>query len=137
MPTRAVLKGPSGDCWNITMCQKEGNAIMQHGWQQFYKDHFLGDHEFLLFRHNGNMCFDVEIFDKSGCERKNVSITRTHRDSTAEIKEEEIDITKIRETGRQVQISRKYKRKTTEEQNSAFLGSSVELHQVKKSKRKA
>ncbi|XP_022725070.1 B3 domain-containing protein Os01g0723500-like [Durio zibethinus] len=118
MPSEAVLKGPSGDCWNITVCQQKGNTIMQHGWQQFYQDHSLGDNEFLLFRHNGNMCFDVQIFYKSGCERKIVSITRTHRDSIVEIKEEEIDFSKIGETEPQVQTSGKGKRKSTAEKNS-------------------
>ncbi|XWS54854.1 hypothetical protein CRYUN_Cryun10bG0125400 [Craigia yunnanensis] len=117
MPTRAVLRGPSGDCWNITMCQQEKNRVMRHGWQQFYQDHSLGDDEFLLFRYNGNMCFDVQIFDKSGCERKKVSIARTHQNSAMELKEEEMDITEIEETEPQVQ-TRTGKRKSTEQKNA-------------------
>ena len=105
---------------------------MQHGWQQFYRDQSLRDDELLLFRHNDNMYFDVQVFDKSGCERKNVSITRTHQDSVMEIKEEEMDITEIEETKPQVQTRRNGKRKSTEEKIQALLGSNVE--QVEKLK---
>ncbi|XVE93294.1 hypothetical protein REPUB_Repub01dG0178500 [Reevesia pubescens] len=118
IPSKAVLKGPSGDYWNITMWQKKGNIIMQHGWHQFYQDHSLGNNELLLFRYNGNMCFDVQIFDQSGVERKNVLITRKHQDSNAEIKEEEIDTIDVGETGAQVETSRQGKRKSKEETNS-------------------
>ncbi|XVF67653.1 hypothetical protein PTKIN_Ptkin10aG0138700 [Pterospermum kingtungense] len=129
VPDRAVLKGPSGDCWNITLSQREeGDITLRHGWKQFYQDHSLGDNEFLLFRHNGNMCFDVQIFDKSGLERKNVPITgrSTHPDTAMKIKEEEIDITET-EPPDKVQTRRNgYKRKPiTEEQNT---GSSSKKH---------
>ncbi|TYH85440.1 hypothetical protein ES332_D02G266700v1 [Gossypium tomentosum] len=52
-------------------------------------DHSLGDNDLLVFRHNGNMCFDVQIFDKTGVERKTGPMTGKHRDCSVEIKEED------------------------------------------------
>ncbi|KAL1114363.1 hypothetical protein V6Z11_D02G250200 [Gossypium hirsutum] len=63
--------------------------VIQHGWDQFYKDHSLGDNDLLVFRPNGNMCFDVQIFDKTGVERKTGPMTGKHRDCSVEIKEED------------------------------------------------
>ncbi|KAK6282642.1 hypothetical protein POUND7_016467 [Theobroma cacao] len=119
IPTRAVLRGPSGDYWKITMCKQDRSTIMQHGWQQFYQNHCLGDKDFLVLRYNGNMCFDVQIFEKSGCERNCVSITRTHQDSTEKIKEEEMDLTDMVKTKSQVQIGGKAKKKSAEEKDLA------------------
>ncbi|XP_057963541.1 B3 domain-containing protein Os11g0197600-like isoform X2 [Malania oleifera] len=76
----ATLKGPSGNIWNVKLTQVAGCTYIQDGWQQFFKDNCLGDNEFLLFRYDGNMSFDVQIFDKSGCERVlDASITRKHQ----------------------------------------------------------
>ncbi|TYG81014.1 hypothetical protein ES288_D02G263200v1 [Gossypium darwinii] len=73
----------------ITLCRNKRNMVIQHGWDQFYKDHSLGDNDLLVFRHNGNMCFDVQIFDKTGVERKTGPMTGKHRDCSVEIKEED------------------------------------------------
>ncbi|KAK6282641.1 hypothetical protein POUND7_016466 [Theobroma cacao] len=65
------------------------------------------------------MCFDVQIFEKSGCERNCVSITRMHQDSTEKIKEEEMDVTDTVKTKSQVQIGGKAKKKSAEEKDLA------------------
>ncbi|KAK5837911.1 hypothetical protein PVK06_006638 [Gossypium arboreum] len=63
--------------------------VIQYGWDQFHKDHSLGDNDLLVFRHNGNMCFDVQIFDKTGVERETGPMTGKHRGFSVEIKEED------------------------------------------------
>lgn len=131
--SRAVLKGPSGDSWNITLYQQEGgNVTIGHGWKQFYQHHSLGDYEFLVFRHNGNMCFDVQVFDKTGSERKsnNVSVRRsTSREPAMEIEEEE-EMDDINDTVKTEPEDE------TEEENPA-PGSSSKPQQSNKGRRKS
>ncbi|CAK9150826.1 unnamed protein product [Ilex paraguariensis] len=71
----ATLKGPSGDHWPVKLFRSVNGMFLQDGWQEFLRENFLGNNEFLLFRYNGNMCFDVKIFNKNGCERTDVSST--------------------------------------------------------------
>ncbi|OMP01581.1 Heat shock protein Hsp90 [Corchorus olitorius] len=90
IPSKAVLKDHSGDCWNISIISKKRNkTIMKHGWNRFYKDHCIRDKEFLFFRYNGDMSFNVQIFDISGRERKYVSTSRRAHQATPEADEEE------------------------------------------------
>ena len=77
---RATLKCSSGRFWNIELRPAIGSMYLQDGWQQFLKDNYLGNREFLLFTYEGNMCFDVQIFEKSGCERIDVSVIEKHQE---------------------------------------------------------
>ncbi|OMO74169.1 hypothetical protein CCACVL1_16905 [Corchorus capsularis] len=95
IPSKAVLKDHSGDCWNISIIKKRNKTIMKHGWNQFYKDHCIRDKEFLFFRYNGDMSFNVQIFDISGREKKHVSTSRRAHQATPEVKEEEMDIVEV------------------------------------------
>ncbi|KAL6347956.1 hypothetical protein AAG906_037685 [Vitis piasezkii] len=77
---RATLKCSSSRFWNIELRPAIGSMYLQDGWQQFLKDNSLGDREFLLFRYDGNMCFNVQIFEKNGCERVGMSVTGKHQE---------------------------------------------------------
>ncbi|KAF9608828.1 hypothetical protein IFM89_011866 [Coptis chinensis] len=66
---RVVLEGPSGNLWDVKLGKTEDGTFFQNGWQDFVRDHSLGDYEFLVFRYDGSMCFNVHIFDKTGCEK--------------------------------------------------------------------
>lgn len=77
---RATLKCSSSRFWNIELRPAIGSMYLQDGWQQFLKDNSLGDREFLLFRYDGNMCFNVQIFEKNGCERGGMSVTGKHKE---------------------------------------------------------
>ncbi|OVA05167.1 B3 DNA binding domain [Macleaya cordata] len=74
---RAILKGPSGSQWHVKLCKTEDGTYLQDGWQDFVRDHSLCYYEFLVFRYDGNMCFNVQIFDKSGCEREDACSSKT------------------------------------------------------------
>ncbi|KAF9600015.1 hypothetical protein IFM89_002488 [Coptis chinensis] len=64
----ANLEGPSGKIWCVRLCKREDGTFLKNGWQDFVKDHSLGNFEFLVFIYEGNMCFKVQIFDMTGCE---------------------------------------------------------------------
>ena len=81
MSNRATLKCSSGRFWNIELRPAIGSVYLQDGWQQFLQDNSLGDREFLLFRYDGNMCFNVQIFEKSGCERLDMSVNEKDKES--------------------------------------------------------
>ncbi|KAF5177306.1 B3 domain-containing protein [Thalictrum thalictroides] len=67
----AVLEGPSATYdWHVRFCKKEGGTFLTEGWNDFVRDNALGEYEFLVFRYQGNMCFHVEIYAKSGCKKE-------------------------------------------------------------------
>jgi len=69
LPDQAILRDSSGDEWRVKLCKTAEDIYLQDGWKQCFEDHSLGDNEFLLFKYNGEMSFDVLIFGKDGCER--------------------------------------------------------------------
>lgn len=75
----ATLMCSSGRIWNIKLRRAEERIYLHDGWKQFLKDNSLGDMEFLLFRYGGNMCFDVQIFQKNGCEKLEMPVTGKHK----------------------------------------------------------
>lgn len=84
---RAILKGPSGSNWQVKLRKSSGRIYLQDGWKKFLRDHSLGDNEFLLFRYDGNMCFNAQIFDKNGCERYDEFIMDNHKHQDANVPE--------------------------------------------------
>ncbi|XP_057495735.1 B3 domain-containing protein At5g18000-like [Actinidia eriantha] len=67
---RAVLRGPFGGCWDVELSKNvKSGMFLGDGWQRFVEAHSLGNNEFLLFTYNGNMCFNVRIFEQNGLER--------------------------------------------------------------------
>ncbi|KAA8545891.1 hypothetical protein F0562_020658 [Nyssa sinensis] len=81
----ALLRGPSGGHWHVKLCKNENGMFLQDGWPEFLRDHSLGDSEFLLLRYDGSMCFNVQIFDKSGLERVNKPVTSSHQEAASSI----------------------------------------------------
>ncbi|KAF8406360.1 hypothetical protein HHK36_008447 [Tetracentron sinense] len=78
---RAILRSPTGSHWQVKLSNTTNGTYLQDGWQDFLSDHSLGDNEFLLFTYDGDMCFNVQIFDKSGCERTYVFINKINQES--------------------------------------------------------
>ncbi|XP_057965093.1 B3 domain-containing protein Os01g0723500-like isoform X2 [Malania oleifera] len=83
IPSGVTLKGPSGSHWHVKLQERENGIFLHDGWPQFIKDHSLGDYELLIFRYEGNMSFNVQIFDKSGWERVSVCTDRNHVESSS------------------------------------------------------
>ncbi|KAF3435672.1 hypothetical protein FNV43_RR22763 [Rhamnella rubrinervis] len=68
-----------GCSWNAKVSETSSSGIfIEDGWHQFLKDNSLGNNEFLLFTYEGNMCFNVQIFEVNGCERLNLPLIGTH-----------------------------------------------------------
>ncbi|PIN08678.1 hypothetical protein CDL12_18743 [Handroanthus impetiginosus] len=64
----ATLRSPCGN-WKVKLLQEGSEIYFGQGWQEFVKDHSLGKFEYLLFKYNEEMSFDVVIFDKNGCKK--------------------------------------------------------------------
>ncbi|XP_062176287.1 B3 domain-containing protein Os01g0723500-like isoform X1 [Alnus glutinosa] len=95
LPDQAILRDSSGDEWRVKLCKTVEDIYLQDGWKQYFEDHSLGDNEFLLFKHNGEMSFDVLIFGKDGCERVYASINKhtpvhDEADQLTKLKEKDI-----------------------------------------------
>lgn len=43
---------------------------MKDGWKEFVDEHYVEENDVLVFKYDGNSCFDVLIFDQSGCEKE-------------------------------------------------------------------
>lgn len=61
-----MLRSGSGKIWPVNI---NGRRIVD-GWTEFVKDHDLHEGDILVFRHEGDMVFDVIIFEPSACERE-------------------------------------------------------------------
>ncbi|KAH9623297.1 hypothetical protein KSS87_006100 [Heliosperma pusillum] len=58
-----------GFCGVKLSCEK-GTVRLKDGWEKFCEDHGLEVGDFLVFKYEGNLIFDVIIFDPSTSERK-------------------------------------------------------------------
>ena len=65
-----LLKGPSGYSWFVELVQKNDDLFFDEGWADFVRDHSLEWGDFLVFRYDGDLVFDVKVFDQSTCEKE-------------------------------------------------------------------
>ncbi|XP_068664951.1 B3 domain-containing protein Os01g0723500-like isoform X1 [Aristolochia californica] len=74
---RVTLIGPSGGIWNVKLdMRSDHNTYLKDGWQDFVEDHFIQEHDFLVFRYDGRNHFYVQIFDKTACEKEDAFIIK-------------------------------------------------------------
>ncbi|KAJ9166162.1 hypothetical protein P3X46_020948 [Hevea brasiliensis] len=70
LPQVMTLRGPSGLTWQVVLTTNDDTMFFNHGWEEFVNDHFLQEKDLLIFKYNGDSCFDVLIFDgQSLCEK--------------------------------------------------------------------
>ncbi|XP_072959260.1 B3 domain-containing protein Os01g0723500-like [Typha angustifolia] len=79
---QATLKGPSGRHWQVELVKDMKGTFLASGWENFVKDHTLKEHEFLVFRYDGDLNFTVLIFDTTACEREDVFSPKCNGTST-------------------------------------------------------
>lgn len=79
IPEKAATLRASGSVWKVQCTCSKGGIYLQDGWQEFIRDNSFGDDEFLIFRYYGAMCFNVQIFDKTGLERTNIANSKKHQ----------------------------------------------------------
>ncbi|CAI0376368.1 unnamed protein product [Linum tenue] len=65
--TAAVLRTPGGKSYQVKI--SGGREFSDAGWKAFAADHSLHVGDFVVFRYDARMVFDVMIFDPSACER--------------------------------------------------------------------
>nr|XP_011458368.1 PREDICTED: B3 domain-containing protein At5g18000-like isoform X4 [Fragaria vesca subsp. vesca] len=73
------LKQSSQFSRNVEVRKSRGDVYLKDGWQEFLRDACLGDKEILVFVYNGNLSFNVKVFDKNGCERMDFPNIKTHQ----------------------------------------------------------
>ncbi|XP_074592426.1 B3 domain-containing protein Os12g0592300-like [Curcuma longa] len=64
-----TLKGPSGNSWRVGSTNMETELCFRAGWKNFVEDHHIKEFDILVFRYDGDSCFDVLIFGGDGCEK--------------------------------------------------------------------
>ncbi|KAJ4763163.1 B3 domain-containing protein [Rhynchospora pubera] len=67
LPKKAVLLCPRHQVWEVEVCQAGPDIFFQRGWPEFMKAHDMHIGYFLLFQYNGNMNFEVKVFDTTCC----------------------------------------------------------------------
>ncbi|XP_077218927.1 B3 domain-containing protein Os01g0723500-like isoform X2 [Tasmannia lanceolata] len=77
-----ILEGPSSRVWHVELSKTVNGTYLQDGWQEFAKAHSLRVSEFLVFRYDGNMRFNVLIFDKTVCEREDILTSNIFQEQT-------------------------------------------------------
>ncbi|KAF8388726.1 hypothetical protein HHK36_025406 [Tetracentron sinense] len=60
-----ILRSCCGKSWRV----KINGLRFEEGWKDFARDHSLRVGDFLVFRYEKDMVFDVLVFDTSACER--------------------------------------------------------------------
>lgn len=78
----AFLLGPSGNTWHVNLVQQSGDFFFQNGWDAFVADHFLEHGDSLVFRHDGDLHFTVQVFDHSSCEKEAAFSSKCTQDSS-------------------------------------------------------
>ncbi|KAF3321750.1 B3 domain-containing protein [Carex littledalei] len=66
----AMLEGPTGRTWYVSIEKTTDGMFFTDGWSKFVQDHSLKEYEFMVFRYNGSMHFSLLLFDKTACERE-------------------------------------------------------------------
>ncbi|XP_011621668.1 B3 domain-containing protein Os01g0723500 isoform X2 [Amborella trichopoda] len=88
---RAILESPSGKLWLVELKKTEEGAFFQNGWKEFIKGHSVKLGESIVFRYDGNLRFDVQIFGSNGYQREDMFIANTCKKSTSNEGEGELN----------------------------------------------
>ncbi|KAJ3693389.1 hypothetical protein LUZ60_008869 [Juncus effusus] len=70
LPKRATLYVPGGTNWHVEIHKNDGDVFFGTGWPEFAKAHDLHTGYFLIFRYEGNMVFNITVFDTTCCDKE-------------------------------------------------------------------
>lgn len=94
IPNNAILRDIRGKCCHVELEKVEKGVWIRTGWQEFVRDHSVLEGDFLVFKYDGEVSFDVDIFGRSGCRKdenpnmdKNMVRIKREEDFEGEIKE--------------------------------------------------
>lgn len=86
-----VLIGPSGQTWHVNLIQENDNLFFCDGWPTFARDHALECGDFLVFRYDSELNFNVQVFDQSACEKEGAFLSQFRQDNTGHKRDREED----------------------------------------------
>ncbi|KAA0057171.1 hypothetical protein IC582_007543 [Cucumis melo] len=86
-----VLIGPSGQTWLVNLIQENDNLFFCEGWPTFARDHALECGDFLVFRYDSELNFNVRVFDQSACEKEGAFHSQCRQDKTGHKRDREED----------------------------------------------
>ncbi|CAM0875864.1 unnamed protein product [Alopecurus aequalis] len=75
------LEAPNGNVYDVGIAERRNKTVLRSGWEAFVDANHIVENDLLMFRHRGNACFKVVVFDSSGCE-KVVSCARIESNSS-------------------------------------------------------
>ena len=64
------LEVPDGKTYNVQVSKEENGLVFQSGWAEFARTYELVQGTILLFESSGSSCFEVRIFNQTGCEKE-------------------------------------------------------------------
>ncbi|KAL0717322.1 hypothetical protein Bca4012_066644 [Brassica carinata] len=137
---KMVIRTQWGISWEVDISKNPRFYYMQKsGWNQFVTDNALGANEFVTFTHKGLMCFNVNIYRKSGKEI--VAPRKPHTATPSGIKKEESessykDVKKEDESMGGVEIHVKKKKKNAVEIGESSRGAALRNKKAEKHKKK-
>ncbi|XVF29301.1 hypothetical protein REPUB_Repub15cG0109200 [Reevesia pubescens] len=73
LPDIATLRGPSNATWTVELSSNGDSLFFKNGWPEFVKDNCLEENDLLIFKFNGELSFDVLIFDTSNFSENEAS----------------------------------------------------------------
>ncbi|KAM7266274.1 hypothetical protein ACFE04_004171 [Oxalis oulophora] len=65
LPSKAFLKVPTGDKWQVSLEEQDGRMWFGAGWPEFVSFYSIKHGYFLEFKFDGNMTFHVIVFHRS------------------------------------------------------------------------
>ncbi|KAK9747627.1 hypothetical protein RND81_02G004200 [Saponaria officinalis] len=66
--TDVVLVVPTGETWKVTITKEDDKLWFREGWRNFVDNYSIDYGYFMLFEYEGNLRFNVHVFDLTTCE---------------------------------------------------------------------
>ncbi|XP_049349766.1 B3 domain-containing protein REM10-like [Solanum verrucosum] len=111
----ALLKS-AGKKWLV----KVDGRCFKEGWKKFVEDHDLQLGDLLIFRHEGDMEFEVSIFDSTHCDREYVEYLEVEKeeeddddDDEEEEEEKEVKVEEVVHTVEETSMDFEFKEKSS------------------------
>ena len=65
-----MLEVPNGEKHSVQVSKEQNGLVLQSGWAAFVSTYELEQGDTLLFEFSGSSCFEVRIFNQTGCEKE-------------------------------------------------------------------
>ncbi|XP_057535866.1 uncharacterized protein LOC130813947 isoform X2 [Amaranthus tricolor] len=82
---RTYLEDSTGQKWKVNLSKVNGSLAFQKGWREFSSSHGIKLGEFLIFNYIKGSHFNVQIFGRSGCEKRIIFHENDHPKNRAKV----------------------------------------------------